>query len=313
MSVIEISGLQEGMSIAGGIMYVKSYKRAPKKDGKTFYISGLFAKQDASIPFKVWDSSIVDAMSQTDVTGCVVKITGTVGSYLNNLEIKVNGIEVIDSPEYSKGLFLKSLDVNSLYSEFGNFINTELSQKGIQLVTLIFKNENIMGRFKEEFAGSLMHDSVVGGLMHHTLKMLKIAKCVAENEPRIKLLENYKDMLYISVIFHDIGKIKEMNLGVYQENSFVTHRMLGIEMLVKYKKVFTELFDENFYYEVISVLQGHHGEYGDYPNTVLAYLVHLIDMLDSQTTGIFDKIERDDYTMRAGSMTVTVNNHYLAV
>ena len=69
----------------------------------------------------------------------------------------------------------------------------------------------------------------------------------------------------------------------------------------------------NFYYEIVSVLQGHHGEFGDAPVTVLAYIVHLIDMLDSQTTGIFDKIESNDVVTRANNMTVMVNGKYLVV
>lgn len=313
MSVVEISALKDGMSLSNAIMYIQSYKKALKKDGKSFYISGVFMKQDATIPFKVWDTSLVEAMSQNDLSGNVVKIQGTVGSYMNNVEIKINAIEPVNSVEYPKSIFLRSADVDSLFKEFTQFMQSEISPQGVNILSFIFKQENILGRFKEEFAGSLMHDALIGGLMHHTVKMLRLAKCVFENEPRMKLLENYKDMLYISVILHDIGKVKEMNLGVYQVNSFVTHRILGIEMLVKYKKLFVEAYDENFYYEVLSVLQGHHGEFGDYPTTVLAYIVHLIDMLDSQTTGIFDKIERNDYTTRAGDMSVYVNNHYLAV
>ena len=64
-----------------------------------------------------------------------------------------------------------------------------------------------------------MHDAQIGGLLNHTMKMMRIAKVVYQNEPRMEQLENYKDMLYLGVILHDIGKIYEMNYGVYQENS----------------------------------------------------------------------------------------------
>ena len=36
-------------------------------------------------------------------------------------------------------------------------------------------------------------------------------------------------------------------------------------------------------------------------------------MLDSQTTGIFDKIESNEVTMKAGNMAVMVNGKYLIV
>ena len=83
---------------------------------------------------------------------------------------------------------------------------------------------------------------------------------------------------------------------------------------IPYVRLIIQCFDENFYYELISVLQGHHGkEWGDAPNTVLAYLVHLIDMVDSQTTGIFDKIERNEVVTKANNMSVNVDGRYLTV
>ena len=312
-SVLDLKTVKDGTILSECIVYLASYKKLPKKDGKTFYIAGSFTKQEDSLSFKIWDTPLVDALSANDLSGRVVKISGTVGSYMNNLDVKITTIEPVDESQYSKSTFLKSADVPGLFDEFTNFVNSELSPNGVKLLLGIFKQENLFERFKEEFAGSKMHDAQIGGLLNHTIKMMRIAKCVYDNEPRMNTLQHYKDMLYLSVILHDIGKVYEMNLGVYQENSFVTHRILGIEMLVKYKSVITDLYDENFYYEIVAVLQGHHGEYGDAPTTVLAYIVHLIDMLESQTTGIFDKIEGNDVSMRAGGMSVYVNGKYLAV
>lgn len=311
-NLLDLSALKDGMSITDGIVYISSYKRALKKDGGG-YILGTFTNKDDSVSFKVWDSMLVDYLSANDLQGRVAKVTGSIGSYQGNIDVKITSIQPLDETEYPKSLFLKSADVEKLFSEFTDFINNNLSQKAVQVVLGIFKGEDLFKRFKEEFAGSKMHDAQVGGLLNHTMKMLRIAKCVVANEPRFSTVENYSDLLYTSIIFHDMGKVFEMNLGVYQENSFVTHRILGIEVLVKYKAAIIQLYDENFYYELVSVLQGHHGEFGDKPNTVLAFIVHLIDLLESQVTGIFDKIERNEYQMRAGNMSVFVDGNYLVV
>lgn len=313
-NILDLKSVKDGTILSECIVYLASYKKLPKKDGKTFYIAGNLAKQEDSLSFKVWDSSLVEALSQNDISGSVVKISGSVGSYMNALDVKVTSVEPVSEEEFPKSLFLKSADVEGLFKEFTDFVNTELSPKAVKILLGIFKSENLFNRFKEEFAGSKMHDAQIGGLLNHTMKMMRIAKVVYQNEPRMEQLENYKDMLYLGVILHDIGKIYEMNYGVYQENSYVTHRLLGIELLVKYKSAIIDLYDADFYYELISVLQGHHGkEFGDAPTTVLAFIVHLIDVLESQTTGIFDKIERNDYTMRAGSMSVYVDGSYLSV
>lgn len=312
-SVLDLKSIKDGMVLNECVVYLGSYKKLPKKDGKTFYIAGNFTNQNDSVSFKVWDLQLVDYLSANDLVGKVVKISGSVGSYQNVLDVKIEAIEPVDESQFSKALFLKSADVDALFKEFTDFVNTELSPNAVKLILGIFKTENLFPRFKEEFAGSKMHDAQIGGLLHHTLKMLKIGKVVYENEPRMNTLQFYKDMFYLGIILHDVGKIHEMLFGVYQENSFVTHRILGIEILVKYKAQIVGLFDENFYYELVSVLQGHHGEFGDAPTTVLAYIVHLIDMLDSQTTGIFDRIESNEVSTRAGNMTVLVNGKYLVV
>lgn len=313
-NVLDLKLVKDGMSLSDCVVYITGYKKMLKKDGKNYYIAGTFGNKEDSLSFKVWDAPIVELMGQSDFNGAVVRISGSASSYMNAIDVKITSIERVDEGEYPKSLFLKSADVNGLFKEFTDFIMNELSENAIKLTQGIFKTENLFGRFKEEFAGSKMHDAQIGGLMHHTVKMLRLAKVVYENEPRMKDLQYYKDMLYLGVLFHDIGKIYEMNLGVYTENSFVTHRIMGIEILVKYKAVISQFFDENFYYELVSVLQGHHGaEWGDAPTTVLAYIVHLIDMVDSQTTGIFDKIERNDVTQRGNNMSVFVDGRYLVV
>lgn len=314
MSVLDLTTVKDGTNLVDCIVYIGSYKKMLKKDGKNYYIAGNFTNKEDSLSFKVWDAPIIEAMSQVDYSGCVVKISGSASSYMNAIDVKITSIQQVDETQYPKSLFLKSADVPVLFKEFTEFIMTELSPNAVKIVQGIFKSENLFGRFKEEFAGSKMHDAQIGGLLNHTLKMLRIGRVVCQNESRIESISNFKDLLYMGIIFHDIGKIYEMDLGVYTDISFVTHRILGIELLVKYKAQIIQFFDEHFYYNLISVLQGHHGkEWGDAPNSVGAFLVHLIDMVDSQTTGIFDKIERNDVTQRAGGNSVYVDGLYLTI
>lgn len=312
--VLDLKTVKDGSNLTDCVGYISNYRKMLKKDGKNYYIAGTFTNKEDSLSFKVWDAPIIQAMTDVDYTGSVVIFSGSVSSYMNSLDIKITAIQQANEAEYPKSYFLKSANVKALFAEFNSFISTELSKDAVVVLNNIFKGENIFGRFTEEFAGSKMHDAQIGGLLHHTMKMCRIAKVVYDNEPRMKNLQFYKDMLLLSVILHDIGKVYEMNLGVYTENSFVTHRILGVEILVRYKDLIVKAFDENFFYEIISVIQGHHGaEWGDAPTTVLAQIVHYIDMLDSQTTGIFDKIERNDVISRAGGIAVNVNGSYLTV
>lgn len=312
-TILDLKNLKVGMALSDCVVYVQDYKKKSYADGKKFFIVGNFVNQGESIPFKVWDAEMVNALDMNDISGKVVKITGSVTSYLNQLEIKAVSFDVNVGEQYPVSMFLKSVDVANVFQVFVDFVNNELSENGIKLLMGIFKAENLFPRFKEEFAGSKMHDALIGGLMHHTVKMLRLAKALSDNEPRLVNVKDYKDILFIGVILHDIGKVYEMNLGVYQPNSFVTHRTLGAELLIKYKEIIVQLYDETFYYQLIAILQGHHGEYGDKPTTILAYIVHLIDMLESQTTGLFDKIENNDFTFKASGKIIYLKDMALTI
>ena len=309
--VLEFKSVQNGMQISNAVAYIASYRSAARKSGDEFYIIGTFKNKGETLGFKVWEKPLVTALMQNSLEGRVVRISGKASVYNNVLEVSLTAIQPVDDSAYPISLFLKSANVNSLFEEFKNFVSTELSENAQKLLSFIFGNEKIYDRFKEEFAGSRMHDAQIGGLLNHTLKMLRIAKVVYENDSRFGNQPNYKDLLYLSIILHDVGKIWEMNYGVYQKNSYVTHRILGIELLVKYKNAILQVYDDGFYYQLVAVLQGHHGEFEDAPKTVLAYIVHLIDMLESQTTGIFDKIENNEVESRAGWYAVRVDGKYL--
>lgn len=311
--ILDLRTVQDNTEYNNVIVYMSSCRKLPRKDPNKFYLAGTFTNKDSVLSFKIWEDNLVNALSQNSMEGRVIRISGKTKTYNNVMDISVTALQPVDDPNYPISLFLKSADVNSLFEEFKTFVSTDLSDNASKLLAFIFSNEKLYDRFKQEFAGQKMHDAQVGGLLNHTLKMLRIAKVVYSNEPRMANLPNYKDLLYLSIILHDVGKVWEMNMGVYQRNSYVTHRILGIEMLVKYKNVFVQLFDEDFYYQVISVLQGHHGEFGDQPNTVAALIVHMIDMLDSQTTGIFDKIENGETELKAGQVAVRFDSRTLTV
>ena len=57
--------------------------------------------------------------------------------------------------------------------------------------------------------------------------MLRLARTLIENDSR---LAPWADLLYLSIILHDIGKVLEIEDGVYIELSYISHRVLGAEI-----------------------------------------------------------------------------------
>lgn len=304
-NIIDLTDIKESVDYYG-LVFIQSYQK--KLDSSRRPLNGELYCQGKTLKFKIWDSTIQQIFNTNDLAGKIALITGTGGSYNGVKDITINSIK-FDHGFTDMSAFLKAVNVDEVFKEFSDFINTNLSPRGIQLVSELFQKEDLYQRFKTSWAAQKMHDAQIGGLMNHTLKMLKLAQTLISNDKR---LEAYKDLLYIGIILHDIGKIFELDtLGNYVKNSFVGHRTLGVELVVRNKDTFLNLFDEEFYLHILEIITGHHGEYGDQPKTVWAYVIHLIDMLDSQTTGIMDKVEVNDISEYSGNKAVWVRDGFL--
>jgi len=309
MSVLDLAKLKNGELINGGLVFLHSYSKKSYQDGKKHYISGLLKNKSESIQMKIWDAHLVKVFSDNEMGGKVYKISGEVKTYRDQLEITVNSVSHYAGIPASN--FLATVDTELVFNTFIELVNTLLSQRGVSMLVALFDAEGLYDRFKQEFAGTKMHDAQIGGLMHHTVKMLKLAETLVKNDSR---LEEYSDLIYLGVILHDIGKLQEYELGVRTQHSFVTHRVFGVELLAKYKKDIVDIYDETFYYHLLAIIQGHHGIYGEPPKTVWALIVHYLDMMDSLTTGILDKITSgNDVREENGLKSVYHDSGYLVI
>lgn len=306
--LISLKEVDESTVITDGIVYVLDYSVIPFGNQGKKRLAGTFKYKGELKGFKTFDSVIVDFFDKNHLIGCVIKINGKGDVYNGKTEIMLTGMS-LDVGAYSERDFAKSVDVNKVFKEFSEFIKTELDANYYGVLKLIL-NERI-NEFVTSYAGAKMHDAQIGGLMNHELKMLRLAKVMVQNDER---LEPFKNLLYAGIALHDFGKIYELNKDSYTKNSFVTHRTMGVEILAQKKKEIVELIGDTNYYHLLAIIQGHHGEYGDAPTTMCAYLVHLIDMLESQTTGILDRIEAGDVSIsKANNETVYVNGSGLVI
>lgn len=291
-----------------GYVLIKSI--TPQKDPNSRVpLKGTMHYKGKTLPFKVWKGNLQDYMNENHekLEGKVFLADVVVESYLNKVDLLLkNAQETNDRTEVD---FYESVDYEGLFQELILFTQKNMSSKSQGVLNALFSNGDFADKFKKTWAGERMHDAVVGGLLNHTMKMLRIARTLQSNDTR---LDEYADLIYLSIIVHDIGKIEELGVdGSYKENSFYGHRMYGVERVMSIKQEIITTYGEKFYYHLQSVVQGHHGEYGDEPVTAWAYIVHLIDMLESQLTHVLDSIHNGDIGYRAGETTVWTNGKNL--
>lgn len=214
-----------------------------------------------------------------------------VDNYKGNPSCKLTGIRSIyDEVEVNR--WYKKLNSKENGSKVLAALRGVLSEDAFALVLKMF-NENgqdIAVAMAAQYGG--YHDGVIGGLLNHLRKLVNYGR-VAMVEYENTFTQKERDLFFMGLVLHDMGKIYELKDGAYWEESIVAHTTSGIWFLDKYKDEIIEKFGRMFYLELVAIISQHHGEFGERPKTVYAYLVHVVDLLDARVSGLQKKLDDD--------------------
>lgn len=217
-----------------------------------------------------------------------------VDNYKGNPSCKLTGIRSIyDEVEVNR--WYTKLNSKENGSKVLAALRGVLSEDAFAMVLKMF-NENgqdIAVAMAAQYGG--YHDGVIGGLLNHLRKLVNYGR-VAMAEYENTFTQKERDLFFMGLVLHDMGKIYELKDGAYWEESIVAHTTSGIWFLDKYKDEIIEKFGRMFYLELIAIITQHHGEFGERPKTVYAYLVHVVDLLDARVSGLQKKLD-DDSTL----------------
>jgi 3'-5' exoribonuclease len=153
-----------------------------------------------------------------------------------------------------------------------------------QLLENIFVDEATTGKFKRAPAAKSMHHPYLGGLLEHTLSLVKLCRKVAGHYPGIDL-----DLLQTGAVLHDFGKIDELcyerGFGYTNEGQMIGHLSMEVITVAEQIKQIPGFPDE-LRRHVLHLLLSHHGklEHGSpkLPLTPEALMLSYLDDLDSK-------------------------------
>jgi 3'-5' exoribonuclease len=159
------------------------------------------------------------------------------------------------------------------------------------LVQEYLDDDLLMDQFSQAPAGRMIHHAYLGGLLEHTLQVLRIADAVCPLYPKIN-----RDIVLVGLFLHDLGKTRELSWnGVFEytdRGELVGHIVEGVIMLRdKADQVMRNRgvrLPRNAVMVLEHIILSHHQkpEYGavKVPATPEAMLVAMIDDLDAKTT-----------------------------
>ena len=295
-----------------GVVLLKNFSQGTTGSGKPKF-TGTIANID-EVKFNVWNNAAAygyfDALP-TDTSPHVVWIYFSLSKY----GLVINNIMAVDGFNTEAFVFHK-YGAKEMASEFMNVLkSSNISENAMSIIRAVMHMDYcdpVSKRLVKEYAAYSHHDNCPTGLLAHMTKCIRIYNGF---KSAYSFLADQKtnDLMVTCLALHDIGKIYEMHDGVYQAYSFLTHRGLGLEHLLPFKPLITELYDDEFFYMICSVLLQHHGEYGENPKTIYAMLVHMIDDMEAQLTSINDILANKAYTSDTAGTKIKYNGAYLNI
>ena len=252
-------------------IYLCKYKQAATAKNGKMYENVILQDKTGTIDSKIWDpnSSGIEEFDAMDY----VFVTGDVTCFQGTLQMSIKRARKADETEYVAADYLpvSEKDIDQMFEELMGYMQQVENPYLQKLIQMYFKdNEAFIEAFKKHSAAKTVHHSFVGGLLEHTLGVVKLCGFYVQQYPFLN-----KDLLFTAALFHDVGKLKE--ISNFPENDYTDdgqllgHIVMGCELVG-----FGCRHIKNFPKKLISELQhcilAHHGEleYGSPKKPALA-------------------------------------------
>ncbi len=252
-----IESLREGERVAN--IYLCKYKQsAVTKNGKA-YENLILQDKTGTIDAKIWEpnSQGIDEFETMDY----IDIVGEVTSFQGALQLNVKRVRRVKEGEYNPADFLpvSEHDIEEMYQELLGYLRQIRNPYLRRLTDAYFvENENFIRRFKFHSAAKTVHHGYIGGLLEHTLGVLRICNFYVKTYPFLN-----RDLLFTAAAFHDVGKLQE--LSVFPENDYTDdgqllgHIVIGTEMVGASIRRIPD-FPKKLASELKHCILAHHGE-----------------------------------------------------
>ncbi len=253
-----VAELHDGEGVRAVFM-VSERRVFTTRNGKP-YAKMLLTDKTGDILGIVWD----DAKQQVApiALGDVVGIRGNVESYEGRLQIRIEKVVKLKEEEVEMSALvpMTGKDVPTMMAEVDRYIAAMRNKHLKTLVDAIFAEDGVRDLFQKAPAAKGIHHNYRGGLLEHTLFILRSLQAIF---PVYEHLGLNKDILIAGAILHDAGKIYEYSFSKIIEMTpmgrLVGHVYLSTHIVdLAISKI--EGFPDELRLQLLHVILGHHGQ-----------------------------------------------------
>ncbi|MFY9258086.1 MAG: HD domain-containing protein [Dethiobacteria bacterium] len=285
---------------------------APHRAGE-YFLKLLLGDVSGTIKAILWDTAQLKEKLQK---GDVIFVRGEVNDYYGP-QVVISDLRKLDPEKVNRSFFqpVSDRDPREMLGELKEIINSDINNPYLKLLLLSFFNDKeFTRRFALAPAARTIHHNYAGGLLEHTLEVIKICRDLVSLYPEKLRL----DLLLTGAILHDIGKIEEydpasLSFEFSDRGKLVGHISIGKEMLDQ-KISQIPAFPPQLKLELEHMILAHHGmrEWGspEIPKTIHAFtlfhadlvsarLNQFVQLMEKQPSGAGDWTEWDRYLERS--------------
>lgn len=279
-----ISHWREGDFVQGFAFLARKEHRQDRKG--ISYLHLELHDQSGSIVGKVWADS--QAMLGRFDAPSYVALEGVVQRYRDELQLNVRHCRAAGEEDRRHG-FDESLLVPTTRQDRDTLWARLLATLDlVERPPLRRLAEDTLATWgaglREHPAAKSIHHACRGGLLEHVVSMLELAAKVCDHYRELD-----RDLVLIGVLFHDLGKLRELgelpSSEYTREGRFVGHIVLGRDMLRERCAAIADMpADLQLLLEHLVLSHQGHREFGSpvEPMTAEALVLHYVDDLDSK-------------------------------
>ena len=282
MKEIYLKNIRQGDKVADSFLVIEKNMAFSQKGSP--YLTVKLKDRTGEIESKVWENAV--ELDKIFKKGDIIFIEGRAASYKNSVQISISTIRKISREDIDPADYLPAVktDVGEMFSALLGHIENVNDKFLKDLLNAFFQDRETASLFQRAPAAKGFHHIYLGGLLEHTLSVVRLLEKVSAHYPALD-----KDMLITGGILHDIGKIYEFSynslIDYSDEGRLIGHIVMGVEMLNK-KIAGINNFPQQLALELRHIILSHHGEFEfgspKRPKTLEALVVHYIDDLDAK-------------------------------
>lgn len=308
---VPIADMREGLRVSQCFLVKQKTQRATRAGD--MYLDITLADRTGTVPARAWAEAAGRYASEFS-EGEFVFVQGRTETYRGNLQLILESIRRLSDQECDSGqipgfdpaLLVQTTehDIEAMWKELIVYVDS-IEPEPLKRLTRSLCDET-EADFREAPAAVSIHHAYVGGLLEHTLEVVRGIAAFVDLHPYLKL---HPGLAVSGAVLHDIGKLHELENPIAPRYSFhgqlIGHLLIGRDMVRDAAREI-EWADSRIPTLLEHILIAHHGEleYGSavVPKMPEAMAIYYFDNLSAKLnmirTHIASDTEDGDFTAK---------------